>query len=744
MAWFKKDKEKNEQEPVRYFSERETNNDDVDSVMEPSDFKNNEEYDPNNKDDQDIVKLLMSRVREASFKQEDINRQVMEGRAGYDGHQFHKYNKETGITHRKAESSTFTKEPNYAAAVIDKNTSRACASFPDIWIGPASASKQDMMAAETARKVQQHMKTKCDLKKFIRDVALDIQIGSTVFGKLRWDATARAAVSIPYVDQEGNQGFRTSYKNEGDLYLTYIDSCSMYLDPICKKSCHEGDWIIEKSIWSSTKIQSTFPKRGRYVTTRKQSITDVFLGKENKTSTAVELFEMWEKPSYRYPKGRYIIVANDILLRAENWPLVYMSLDDNGRPVKGDPRCEKFPYAEIKFGTRTDSPFSSNLISRVQHSCETLGQINTKLASKIWLTKTYIEHLIGEKIRPEQLNQEVSLIPVATLGSIKITQISADVGPLLAAKKDTRDEVEYLSGVNRVVGDDGPPANMSGTAIEKLQLDDKSRLILLVLNLESGLKDLFELGLALFEQYGCNVDRLLCMDSCGLPENPADIKPSMERVLMESLIGGEYSLLTYEGSGLQKEPAMVEEWLQNVFQMGGFGQGPDAVSFFLDMSQMIRSDAKKDDLISKLREHSQQNGIPGKMAAQELATQQQLDILKAKGQIDLQIDAQKQANQAQSQEAASKYGADQQIRVNESKSLHPNINISATTTLDALATAGLEQMVGLPAGDGVSPQVKGQVIGTVHTNAMNADTAALKMAHEKHLASIEPKGSNNG
>lgn len=186
---------------------------------------------------------------------------------------------------------------------------------------------QDVDASRLATKVLRHLDriTERDLKR------LELELTSTIYGTAftlpYWDPNKATTIAL----QDPATGMvRGKEVFLGDLDFEVLDPWNVFPAPTSK--WRNVEWVIVARTRHLEWVKNTFPQRGQLVNPDHLE-ADLFAAMERTalsphtphTTTSmiapqdsVRVLEYFEKPSQRYPEGRYYVVANQVYLHGEH------------------------------------------------------------------------------------------------------------------------------------------------------------------------------------------------------------------------------------------------------------------------------------------------------------------------------------------------------------------------------------------------------------------------------------------
>jgi hypothetical protein len=499
----------------------------------------------------------------------------------------------------------------------------------------------------------------------------------------------------------------------GDVDECVTPAFEMYPDPKARL-WEECGWIIHCKLQTLTYIQDKFGDRGYRV---RGEVTgqspssgywegrlDAITGETYRTATQVNsnsayVYEMWEKPTPRYRKGRLIRVAGRVLLTSPDeldWPY--------------DKR-DTFPFVPLTFQNKFGTIWGLNAVHDLVPLQRHLNNILSRIVDRINTDKPTILVPKGSEVGIDEYQSRRNFQKVYYEPGMPPTYqapppINGDWFNAIAVIKGL---IEDISGVHEVSNGSVPPGVTAGTAIELLQNSDNTQLAEFIGNIETACRQRADWELALVAQFYAE-PRLVAISQ----ENSLPAAAMNARSFQHLTSGGRCRVEVTPGSAMPKMPGMQQQQMLDVLKAGGFT--PDmlpVMEIFWEMMGLERSDTMPQRLdyalqkISAYRQATQPN--PAQMAAvQAQAAQQQAaqaaqtaaQLQQIKTQADMALENQKNQNriqQIQAEAQANIANDDRQLQrdamLQAQDKAVPNVTIAFKG--DPAATVNLERQLGL-------------------------------------------------
>lgn len=328
----------------------------------------------------------------------------------------------------------------------------------------------------------------------------------TVFKKDYWDTSTIMTAKVPRVAPqpviEPNTGAVVGYEDKevidpetgdvmfdemplGDVNTCVVEPYRLALDPIAT-DLHLARWVMEYSIQPMDWVKETYGKEGEGYTGRIDTVKpekmlsaemqrfyslktssgtqspgnlNVSAGADETVENTVVLKEYYERPCPKYPKGRLIAVANNVVLYAGD------------SPYSGPELGDWHPYSEFRWEIVPGRFWGK---SPLDATVEIQKQINSIDAAIILTRKTMA---IPQKLVPTDSGikrgewtgrpgQEIHYRPGSTPPS---TIPPAGVDPQVWQEREQKlEDMKNISGAIDILKGDRPPGVTAASALEML------------------------------------------------------------------------------------------------------------------------------------------------------------------------------------------------------------------------------------------------------------------------------------
>jgi hypothetical protein len=224
-------------------------------------------------------------------------------------------------------------EFNYILPNIQNRLARLTKSPPRYSVRPNSTSDDDREAARLGLYVINQVwdQQRVNKKRLVMTMAMQ-QCGHA-FLKCSWDPSLGPKIQFMDKSESGEEVVKAV--TLGDVRIDVCSPFEVFVDPLAK-SHEEVNHLIHAKIRPLSYFRTQYPERGHLVKAEDVWLTSLEYEKRINSfnaqvgtgsgvgnsveNSAIELM-LYEKPSYKHPMGRHIIVANGVLLKDDDLPI---------------------------------------------------------------------------------------------------------------------------------------------------------------------------------------------------------------------------------------------------------------------------------------------------------------------------------------------------------------------------------------------------------------------------------------
>lgn len=395
------------------------------------------------------------------------------------GHQWIAWNEYTRkIEEPKAPSWRVRITANHIAPICNQIIAKLTKNRPIQVVIPATSEDEDVNTARMGDKILKYLGRilKCQTKN--QEMWLWSVITGTAFKVPYWDANAKEVIDESNRTHLGEVGLDilSCFEVYPDIGATSEDinkvlvARTRSLDYIREKYPDTGEEVTDEGISGKTPVEERlFDMMNKsapdYQPPSKKNVSNK---DEDKKGNAI-VKEYREKPSSKHSKGRYIIIANGVLLNPDNMDLPYKHLIKEKKLgiIKYD--YEKVPGSFWGKGRPED------LIPLQKEYNKTRSQI---IEIKNLMAKPKWAVPIGSGIKKTHLTSEPGEIVYYNPGVNKPEQMVPASLPayVIREPENTKRDMQDVSGIHEVSKAQVPSGVRSGLAIQYLQEQDDTRL----------------------------------------------------------------------------------------------------------------------------------------------------------------------------------------------------------------------------------------------------------------------------
>jgi hypothetical protein len=488
-----------------------TDQQNVDSELGPDDVQGTGQYTPTT-DEQALIDLVTRRYQESADHRKSHEGRWLEGLAFYNGDQWSDWDSRSGsfksLKHPLKRDRIYNTR-NKIKPRINKRIARMLSARVDASVSPKTGMKSDILGTREARGVLTDIDQRLDFPGQLLEMLTGIHIIGPHYLKTWFDPYE--VVPIPVFDVDPQTGKlvhkETVDAPAGAICQEILSPFEVYRDPKAR-TLGKSAWVIQGGLRDLEYIKSKFPKTGRYVRGEGQSPGDVgrvetllnartsdnnkHAGKSGQHQ-AVYL-EMWEKPTRAYPEGRYVCVANGVLLYSGPWP--YKRLLKLQNP---------YPFSELVYEPGLLSAYGDNAITPVKDAQRSLNRAVSRLDE--WFKTGFGKMLVpyGCEIKPDAFksaepNEVITYNPDGVNGLNHKPELwpTPELGPeTMAAIELANADINDQLNVNDVTNGVAPAGITAAAALQQLADQDRSDAAILQILIQTWAKHRAEVILAI-------------------------------------------------------------------------------------------------------------------------------------------------------------------------------------------------------------------------------------------------------
>lgn len=526
------------------FAPRVADPDNIESELRPADLANPPKEQADR--DQEIVSLVSARFKQSQEAKRQHERDWMMAKAFELGNQWVEWRTDTGrlvstIDAHDRYRSYLT--VNKIRPITTKLKARATMSKPDASVSPLTDSPEDKGAAEEARCVLDHYDLLFDRQHQSRSWVDSALTTSTSFLKIFWDPHKEAWA--PSIDENGRPG-KVKAK-VGDIEEIIVPPFEIYPDPKAK-TWRECSWLIHAKVVPLSYLQQKFGESGYRVQGDTgtewggsvEARLDGIQGDQQRLGTSsgknsATLYELWEKPTARYPKGRLIRVAGGQVLAAGDWPYE---------------KRDTFPFVPLGYQEKTGALWALNAVSDLIPLQRAYNNTLSRIQDRVNTDKPTILAREGAEINLGAYQSKRNYEIVEFVGEPPIYQQTPPINSYwFTFLEILHGQMEDISGVHEVSNGSVPNGVTAGNAIELLQQSDQTQMSEFVGNVESAQVERATWEIALCAQF-YDEPRIIGIQETAAPPVTAPLPPNPEGGVGSPSLPGGAPFLPNVGGGM--------------------------------------------------------------------------------------------------------------------------------------------------------------------------------------------------
>ena len=384
---------------------------------------------------------------------------------------------------------------------------------PIMAVVPASSDDGDFKTAKLGKKIINSIYNKKEISKKIAEATKWSEICGTVFYKVAWNADDGAIIAV---DPNGNK----IRNGEIDIsvcspFEIYPESANCFTIEDCKSIIHAKAYHVDdiKTIWGKD-------VEGEEINVFSLDTITKGLGGLGYNACATKVIsstkkdyavviEKYERPSYKYPNGRLIIVAGKELLYYGDLPYI------NGTDGKRD-----LPFVRQECLEQSGSFWGVSFIERVIPVQRAYNAVKNRKHEFINRLSMGILTVEDGSVDVENLEDEglsPGKILVYRRGSSAPSYMANTAVPTDFQREEDRllDEFMTISGVSDLIRNTNSYKNMSGTALQLLIEQDDSRISVTTDSIKEAIKKIAQLVLRMYKQFATTPRLLKVMGDNG-------------------------------------------------------------------------------------------------------------------------------------------------------------------------------------------------------------------------------------
>ena len=582
--------------------------------VQPTNWESDDEYDDEGrrkraKVEKEICQYVTQRFQEMSNSRRSQELEWALSLAFKEGRQWLSINQQASriVPAQRKGEHLYYQTSNQMGPLIGNTVGMVTQASPDAMAVPMSEDrKEDGEAAEEANAIIADCNRRFNRETQTKERAMWSMVCGTSFLKVWWDKNAEQ--TVPKYDPTGMQVIGFHCQPVGWVKESVLPPFEVYLDQTAKRWEDVRD-LMHVTIKPLSWYVDSFGEKGKKVTADAQSgsasYVDAYVdggdypdyggtnwsaGRADSRKNCAVCYELWEKPSARWPKGRFIICTGDVLLHAGPWP--YKKRDD-------------FPFIPMRWGEKSGSPYGFCLGFELVPLQFSYNRILSKLVNQIESQKDYVTIQRLSNVGADAYNntdgidddqRQVRKVYYNQGSQPPVVSRSPGASPELFNTLDMlMAQMQNIAGMHDIsLG--MAAARTPAEAVKLLQKADNTRHAFIRADIEQSIAAIHDWEVSLVAEFApLPVVGMRAGTPGGAPLSEAGEVEEPEENSGVGLMsfdalqeGGQYRVIYVPGSTLKDSPDDKLVKYTGLFQMGVFGDptDPDVASFFTRLVDM--------------------------------------------------------------------------------------------------------------------------------------------------------------
>lgn len=568
---------------------------------------------------------------------------------------------------------------NKIRPLIDGVIGKLTQASPDATAVSLSDTPNDRKAADEANYLIHHYNRRFNRETQLKERVRWACVTGTSYLKIFWD-TKREQV-VPQFDMSGQEVVGHEQMAVGDVVEQILPCFDVYIDPSAKRD-DDIRWMIHAMIKPLSWFIDSYGDIGKLVQPdavmgHNSGYIDSYLEGANgsgrgwvppstarinnydtrKLSSVV--YEYWEKPTALYPKGRYIVSSNTVLLYAGIWPYE---------------KRDSFPFVPLRWQPRSGTPYGYSLGFDLCALQSTYNRIYSRLLEQFESQKDYIMIERLSNVGADAYDNQSDTIEDKNRIYRKVyfnrgsnppqiqraPGIGGELFPLLQMVEKDMMDIAGLHDVSQGMASAGTPAE----SVRLLQKADNSQHSFIRADIEISNARIKEWEVALVNQFAI-VPFVGNVEGGELPSDKIE-----QGIMRFDAIrnGGQFRIVYVPGSSLDEGPDARLQKYATLRQMGVFGDpaDPETNKLFVEMVNMPETSKILDHLEKQNQKVQQMQAQQQQVGEQQMAMQeQQMQMQMAESQKQPESNFNPEEEQLKSQLKMQEEQQKSQLKIQE-------------------------------------------------------------------------------
>lgn len=517
---------------------------------------------------------------------------------------------------------------NKIKPLIDKTKSKILQNDPNAIVAPRTAN--DINAAREFRSVVSHLQSINDIESLSDELTDWCLQTATPCLKVYWDPTKSAC--LPIIGANGQMVSSVDKENMGDIAWEIVSPFEWLADNKAKR------WNMQRRMWHMQVVplqyvQERF-KDGWLVK------PDAYVGDESGVEARMAMIvgdaprsgfnagpdgcllkEKWERKSPAYPKGRYIVIAGEIVLAyAEEWP-------------NGD--GETFPFVPYYYKKRTGTVYGFNAVTPLKDGQILINKAIAKMEEWMDLSAYFVVAPKGAEMGQDAFTRNVDRLMTTVMhrpGFKPDFEVTPPMSPNMGICAEVADEFMRDSiGVHDQTDGKTTAGVDTGVAIQLLQEADDTQIGPVRKLVANFWQQVLKITLPIAQKNYLEPRLLMMQDSVQADPNAAH----SEVIMFQNLSAGR--LVIAPGSTAPANPTLQAARIMDLMKYGALK--PDTIATTIPLLNILlteNADKVTDDMLAAEQKMAAQQPSKADLLQQQMQMETMQMSLKNKMEIELQ------------------------------------------------------------------------------------------------------------
>lgn len=390
---------------------------------------------------------------------------------------------------------------NHIAPIIESRLAKLGRVKASVSVRPFSNDDDDIKIATLSTSVLRATVEDNNFSKMLNEGNFWAEICGSVFYKVLWDSDGGRKIG----DFKGKEVY------EGDVRIELCPAYEIFPSSLTASSVDDLEYIIHARAYSVDEVKNTWgiDCEGSNIETFSPDLSDFGGGlgySANNTKIGIKsaknsvlVIEKYERPSYEYPDGRYIIIAGDKLA---HYGILPYAVDSNGKAG--------LPFVKQSALNNVASFFGTTVIERIiplQRSYNAIKNRKHEFLNRIAMGIMTVEEgaIDIESLEDDGLAPGRVLVYRQGYNPPRMVEMGSVPNDYIVEEDRLRNEIMQISGVSELMRYSTLPSSVtSGVAISLLQEQDDTRISITADKIREAVRTVGQYILRLYKQYAVN------------------------------------------------------------------------------------------------------------------------------------------------------------------------------------------------------------------------------------------------